>query len=133
MAIILAVIGLIVVSGTWLAYLAMIPLEKVPERPYLHSFFMILGMGLSLWVIIRPLLSDSSAPVAPFILALLSVATGGLFLYLLTIATLPDIPLKVAVGDVLPAFAAVDDAGNVVETAVWQQQRLLLKFFRGHW
>ena len=130
MNIILGTIGLLVVVIAWVSYLAMIPIEKVPERPYLHTLFIILGMGLSVWSVIGKELLQT----VPLVLALLSVPTGGLFLYLLTIAALPNMPLKVAVGDVLPMFAAVDDGGMVVDvTAVYRNQRLLLKFFRGHW
>ncbi len=133
MDLILAILGLLVVSATWLHYLTLIPAEKVPQRPFLHAVFMVVGMGLSMEAVIRPLLSNASFPIVPFILALLSLPTGGLFLYLLTIAALPDTPLQVVVGDRLPSFAAVNDVGEVVETAGFHQQRLLLKFFRGHW
>ena len=133
MDLILAIVGLLVVGAAWLHYLTLIPVEKVPQRPILHTVFMVVGMGLSVWAVIRPLLNNQSFPTVPLLLALVSIPTGGLFLYLLTIAALPDTPLKVAVGDVLPTFMAVNDEALLVETADFHQQRLLLKFFRGHW
>ncbi len=130
---IIAILGLVITTAVWLGYLMAIPQENVPERPYIHTALIVLGMGLSLWAMIRPFIQNESFPTLPIILGLMTLSLGGLFLYLLTIATLPDTQLAVKVGDRLPRFEVVDDKGGIVDTAVWHNQRLLLKFFRGHW
>lgn len=120
-------IGFSLVSGTWLWYLALIPAEKVPQRPWVHIILM--GVGLILII--------AAAVFVPtllnIILATTAVLLAGLFYYLLTIARLPDGQLVVEVGDPLPSFAAIADNGQLVDSRQWHGRRTLLKFFRGHW
>ena len=117
-------LGLVFISWTW--YLALIPAEKVPERPYLHAALMVIGMGLGA-------LGAAKLATGAIVMAVSAWLLGGFFLYLLSIAALPDGELTVSIGDPLPAFSAADHRGQIVASSDWQGKRVLLKFFRGQW
>ena len=129
----MALLGLLLVIGTWVHYLALIPREKVPVRPAVHALLIVIGILLSFLGIFRPLYTGLAFPWPSLVLHLLTLVLGGFFLYLLTIYRLPDVNLTVRAGDPLPYFRAFDDTGRSVETTSWQGRRVLLKFFRGHW
>lgn len=125
--------GLVLAVAGWLRYLMLIPKEKVPVRPTGFSALMLVIA-----------LAVTGSWVASFTLgqqpSLLSWIAGGnglvlalFFLYLLSQAPLPDQPIAVAVGEALPAIAAPDGHGTLHQSSEWQGQRVLFKFFRGHW
>lgn len=119
-------LGLGFVTLSWIWYLALIPTEQVPERPHIHIVLMLLGMGLAA-------IGASSLTIASVATAVVAWSLGVFFLYLLSIAALPDGELTVAIGDPLPAFSAPDHTGQIVTSNDWRGQRMLLKFFRGQW
>lgn len=121
-----AVAGLGCVIVSWMWYLALVPAEKVPKRPHAHTALILLGMGLSV-------VGAVGFAVGPLIVAGVAWLLGGFFLYLLTIAGLPDGELIVKTGDPLPAFSAPDHRGQMASSDDWHGKRILLKFFRGHW
>ena len=63
----------------------------------------------------------------------LPVITAGLFFYLFSIRHTPLGDIRVALGDPLPAFSALTPSGAPFSSAELAGQRVLLKFFRGHW
>jgi hypothetical protein len=130
MAFNLIMIGFTLILLTWVVYLAAIPREKVPARPVLHVVVMVFGL-----IAMVTGLSSSLNPldILAVVLGLSGIGLAALFLFLLTIARLPDGDLRVAVGDTMLAFAAPDSSGKVINSDDWRGQRILLKFFRGKW
>jgi hypothetical protein len=114
-----------VAAVTWLLYLWLIPRERVPARPIAHAIGMIVAIGLDLVG-----LREGGAAA---IVSVLSIVLAGYFLYFLAVAKLPPGELAVGVGNPLPAFRAVDDTGERVESSAWARRRVLLKFFSGGW
>ncbi|RIK98048.1 MAG: hypothetical protein DCC71_21295, partial [Proteobacteria bacterium] len=66
-------------------------------------------------------------------LAALVVAVAALFLFLTTQSALPRGRVAVAVGAPALDFAASDADGRAFALGSLRGQRILLKFFRGHW
>lgn len=124
----LALLGLVLVTGGWLHYLSLVPQARVPKSPALHTAIMAAGVVASL----------ASLPFAnsllPWLLAPLTLSNGGLFLWLIPQRHLPKGTLNVAVGDALLRFKAWDHTGNAFDSATsFAGKRVMLKFFRGHW
>jgi hypothetical protein len=130
MALLLTAIGFVLITLTWVIYLAAIPRETVPARPIAHIVAMLVGLAA-----VTAGLMESFDPIDGLSIALAISALGlaGFFFFLLTIARLPDGELQVGVGDALLGFTAHDSSGMPVSTDAWQGQRILLKFFRGKW
>jgi peroxiredoxin len=55
-----------------------------------------------------------------------------LFLYFLFTGSQKN-QTTLSIGDAMPAFTAVDDDGEVFDSAALAGTPVLLKFFRGHW
>ena len=132
LGLIMALLGAALVSATWLHYLAQIPAARLSVRVLGHRFAMAAGMLAGLAAIPLALLADAGVAGA-LVLAPWSLGAGGFFFWLLTQASLPAGELQVAVGDPLPSFAAWTHTGEPFDTAKLSGQRVLLKFFRGHW
>lgn len=128
-----SVVGLVVVVAGWVHYLALIPQEKVPARPTLHTSL----MGLSILAVIPTftmgIVMGQVPSVVSWILAGNVVVLGGFFLYLLTQAPLPDQAIKVQLGEPFPLLTAPDSQGTIHSSETWKGKRVLFKFFRGHW
>ena len=123
---ILSIVGLLIVSGAWLHYLALIPKEKVPKHPNGHKAMMGLGAVVSIL----------GAPALPYVgaaLMVVSVILAFFFVYLLREAPLPKGELGVSVGDPLLPFEAQLADGSLFSSESLKGRRLLFKFFRGHW
>lgn len=123
----LSVAGLAAVVVAMLAYLASIPKEKVPPRPIGTLVSMAAGVvcgGVAVW------LEPSALTIS---LAATSTGLAGFFVYLMSIAPLPDGDLQVAVGDELLHFEALLPDGSRFDSRDLGGKRVLLKFFRGSW
>lgn len=129
----LALISFVLVVGTWVAYMATVPSGKVPERPVAHLIALSVGVGLALAAI--ALAVGKGAGLVALVLAItaMPLMMSGLFVYLLSLRKTPVGDIRVAVGDALPAFTSTTDAGQPFTSAELGGQRVLLKFFRGHW
>ncbi len=122
-----AIAGLGVTSASSLHYLALIPREAVPERPWGHR----LGLALGAVLAVSGAVLDPAAPVLA--VAVLTGVIAALHLHTLASHDLPPITPAVAVGEPLPAVTVLDEQGDAVSSTSWQGQWLLLKVFRGHW
>lgn len=65
--------------------------------------------------------------------AVLGIGIGGLLLYTIAISRQEIAPNGIRVGDTIPHFSALDDRGEAFDSNALAGQRVLLKFFRGHW
>ena len=124
----LALASMALTLGAWLHYLASIPRERVPVRPTAHAAVLVAALVLAAAAII-----ESGAHAASIALAALSMSLVAFFFYLLRQAPLPDGKLAVSIGDPLPLIEAKDSEGKLVRSTDWAGQRVLFKFFRGHW
>lgn len=122
----LAPLGLLVVVGAWLHYLSLIPKEAVPEHPHGHKLTMGLGSGIA--IVGAPTLG-----IPGMILAASAVGFALFFIYLLREGPLPDGAPSFEVGGPIPDFTVRDGHGKAFTKADLDSQRILLKFFRGHW
>lgn len=132
MAALLSGAGLLLVTGAWIHYLWLIPREEVPDRQVFHLVFLGLGTLLSLSGVARGLQTEAT-PWLALVGLILAGGLAGFFVYLLYLARLPAAPLAISVGKPLPHFVAGDDQHGRVDSREWRGQRVLLKFFRGHW
>jgi hypothetical protein len=132
-AAVLSLAGLAAVLGSWVLYLASIPRGKVPARPIGSIAAQILGTALAIGGVawsFRGGGAPGAAVIAPAAVALIG---GPLFLWLLTQRETPVGDIRVAVGDPLIPFAATASDGASFDSGELAGERVLLKFFRGHW
>ena len=128
MSILVAGIGVALVSGSWLHYLWLIPQERVPVRPVAHGGVMVLGVLVGIGA------TALGLPWSALGLLLgLTLPFAAGFFWLLTQAAMPPQAPMVSVGDVLRPFEARTSAGEVWSSDSLAGKRVLLKFFRGHW
>ncbi len=124
----LALASLALTMGAWLHYLALIPKERVPARPTAHRATLVAALLLGAYAAL-----GGGADAASIIIAAASASLALFFFYLLGQAPLPDGKLVVAVGDPLPVIEAMSSDGERSRSTDWAGQRVLFKFFRGHW
>jgi hypothetical protein len=129
----LSILGLALVGGAWLHYLAMIPRERVPRRPVGHGALMALGSLMALAAVVLALATGDGSLVLAAVLAGVTVGLAGYFFWLLRQAALPADRLSFVAGDPLPRFKAFDAEGRPFDSASLDGRRFFLKFFRGHW
>ena len=128
-----AVAGALAVMSSWIMYLASVPSGRVPARPYGHMLAQGAGTIAVLVGIARALPAGLDATLIALSVGSLPLVMGPLFFFLLSQRKTPLGKLAVKVGDPLPAFAAVDSTGAPFHSDSLRGQRVLLKFFRGHW
>lgn len=127
MGLILAALGLGLVLLTTTLYFLTINKEKVPSARAPTAAGLVLGMvvsgaGLAL--------GPGWAAGTMFALA---ASVGGLLVYLLSIAKLPDGSLVATLGEPMPPLQAVDHDGNPFKLGDLRGRRIMVKFFRGSW
>jgi hypothetical protein len=125
--------SLALVFGTWVTYLAAIPLDKVAPRPVGSVALQCLGIMLAVAAILGRDQSSVLSAAGVIIPAYFSLVMGLLFLWLLSQRKTPVGDLKVRVGDTLLPFAAQTSEGARFHTDELAGKRVLLKFFRGGW
>ena len=127
----MSLLSLVISSLTWTWYLALIPREKVPRRPFAHVILMAVAAFLAAAAIYSA--AGAAGSLLAGLIGLISLGLAGFFYFLLAIAALPDPKMKIAVGESLPPFRLRNQDEKWVASQDWRGQRLLLKFFRGHW
>lgn len=127
-----SVLGLLLVFAGWATYLATIPRGRVPVRPWGTMAVELGGMLLGLVGIAGSLRGEASVGLA-VALGVPTLTLGSLFFFLLSRRKTPLGAITVREGDQLLPFRTFDSDGNVFDTASLAGQRVLLKFFRGHW
>jgi hypothetical protein len=125
--------GLVVVMGTWFAYLATIPRGTVPARPIGSIVLQCVGIGLAISAIVLSFLGGGTSGVAVFAPAAVALMMGLTFFYLLSLRKTPIGDLRVKVGDTLLSFEATTSESARFHTDQLAGKRILLKFFRGGW
>ena len=136
-AVLLATAGLGLSLIGWIDYLRRIAAGQVPRRPWADGLAMAAGAVLAIvavgWAVGLGPWAGEGLALGVVILAGLAVGLAGFFAYLIANAALPDGELIVRVGDPLPAFASWTHTGEPFASASLAGDRVLLKFFRGHW
>ncbi len=126
--------GAVAVLGSWALYMGSVPSGRVPPRPVGHLIVQAVGMVSAL----TGLAQVAASPTLPIglpsaALAGLALTMGGLFFFLLTQRKTPLGKLRVAVGDPMLPFSAATRDGVAFHSDQLRGQRVLFKFFRGHW
>ena len=127
MALTLALLGLGATLVGLVVYFSTIVKHQVPERPVGFIGALIIGIALSstaLWM---------EVTVGIAIPAVLSILTGVIFLWILTLRKTPLGDIKVKVGDTVFPFKSQTDANQPFDETAFQGKRTLLKFHRGAW
>jgi hypothetical protein len=65
--------------------------------------------------------------------AVLSIIAGALFMLTFAISRQEVAADAIRVGEILPAFTALDENGAMFNAASLRGHPVLIKFFRGHW
>ncbi len=120
----LGIFALLIVTGTMTRWFWRAWSVNVPKTPYLFQGLSVLALVLG----IVPLYQGTGDPFAPW-----AVGLAVLFLYLTSTGAQKIDGTTVDVGDALPAFTALDENGDLFDSASLAGSGLLLKFFRGHW
>lgn len=132
----LALAGLALVVGAWLHYFLLVRDGRVSGWPIADGLVLVLGMAAALvGALLGPMTGGAWSAVA-LVLGSISLSQGLLFFWLLSIAQVPadDLgQLIVTVGDPMPGFSAWDHRGERFTWGGVVGQRVLFKFFRGHW
>jgi len=124
---ILATTSAFTTLAVWVAYMGRVPSGKVPARPVGSIGAQLVALVTGLWAVVW---FPSGLVIG---LSSVGIIMSALFLWLLTQRKTPVGNITVRVGDHLPAFEARTDAGAPFSTDEFRGQRVLLKFFRGHW
>lgn len=100
------------------------------ERPV--ELYVAVPLGVVLAVLALALGRGAPTPAA---LALLTVsgALGAIAFVMHALGRVPTNAIRVAVGEPLPAFTALDSEGGVFDSSSLEGRRVLLKFYRGEW
>lgn len=129
--------GLLLIMGTWVAYLSTIPRAKVPTNPILYTLTQLVGVavvGVSVYLAFDgDVALSSGARIALYVIAGMSLMLVGVWLFLMATRQTPVGALKVGVGDSVLPFVTPRSDGTEFDLASLQGQRYLLKFFRGSW
>ncbi len=132
-AIVIAGAGFVAVAGSWVTYMATVPSGKVPVRPIGHIVAQVLGVALGVAGISMGVTAGGLTLVGTIALGSLSIPMGLLFPLILSQRKTPIGSLAVQVGEPLLPFSATDSQGRHFDSESLRGQRVLLKFFRGHW
>ena len=91
----------------------------------------VIAMLLALVLSGAALLGQANLPgnIAAGLAAFLSA----FFLFTVSISAQKTGADAIAIGDPVPAFTATDENGEPFDSAVLQNNTVLIKFFRGHW
>ena len=132
-SLLLAVLGFLLVMGTWGWYMATIPRGNVPVWPIGSIILLSLGVVSALGALVSIGSAWLGGTIIVLILSVMSIGMAGFFFWLLTQRKTPIGDLQVAVGDTILPFDAVTSDGRPFHTDQIKGQRILLKFFRGGW
>lgn len=129
----LAATGMALVLLGWVTYLATVPRGTVPVVPTRHMIAEGVGLLLAIGALTQLGGASLSVVIAIGLMTTVSVTGGSLFFFLLTQRKTPIGDITIAVGDTLPRFTATDHEGAAFDSESLRGERVLLKFFRGHW
>jgi hypothetical protein len=117
-----------ILAGSLLAhYATTVRAVRVARKPRVHQVGVALAGGLALAAL------AGGPGVAAGLAAAPLVPLAAAFLYLTTQSALPPGRIAVRVGGPALDFGATDSDGRAFALSSLRGQRILLKFFRGHW
>jgi hypothetical protein len=118
----LAVAVLTVALWFRLAHQVMIPEDRTP---FVVAFLSAAGLGFAAFVIGTRWFGG--------IPAVLAIVAGSFLPFTIAISPQQVADNPIRVGDTLPVFTALDDAGKRFRSSELAGSPVLIKFFRGHW
>jgi lysylphosphatidylglycerol synthetase-like protein (DUF2156 family) len=124
---VLALVAFAILGASSAHYFSTIRAVRVAKRPRANQVATAVAMGLALVALGR------GAGWVGGALAIAVLAIGGLSLFLTLASGLPPGRITVSVGGPALDFEAPDAAGRAFRLSSLRGQRILLKFFRGHW
>ena len=130
---VLALLGLGFVLCAWVHYFWTIASATVQRRPIGHAIVLLLGTALAIVAVIWDPVSGRGLSLVPLSLAPVSAGATLLFSWLWSRGPLPDTSPSFAVGGPMPPLRAWSHRGEPFDSATTIGQRVLIKFFRGHW
>ncbi len=127
MALTLALLGLVVTLAGLVVYFSTLAKHQVPARPVGLIGALLIGIALpaaALWM---------EVTVGIAVPAVLSIITGVVFLWILSLRKTPLGDIRVKVGDTVLPFNSQTDANQPFDETAFTGKRTLLKFHRGAW
>ena len=116
--------SLVVAGLVWVEYLARIPRERVPRRPVVH----VVGQGVAVALGAAALVGGDGRVGGAG-----GIVLAGFFVWVLGQAGMPRDTITVSVGHRMIPFTATRPDGTTFASDELAGQRVILKFFRGHW
>ncbi|TNE91565.1 MAG: hypothetical protein EP330_05000 [Deltaproteobacteria bacterium] len=128
MNLVLALVAALASLASWVTYMGSVPSGRVPPRPIGH-----LSVQTAALVASAVAMARAGADASVLVPALVASVMGALFLFLLSQRKTPIGDLRIAVGEPMLAFTALDRHGQPFTAEDLVGRRTLFKFFRGHW
>lgn len=100
------------------------------DRPI--ELYVAVPIGAALAALAWALGWGAATPAALTLLAV-SVALGAIAFVMYSLRRVPTNAIRVAVGESLPDFTAIDSEGGAFDSASLRGRRVLFKFYRGEW
>ena len=121
------IFSLVIIAITWFIWLKKALSQQVPDSIVAYALCMTAGLAMAMgsFYLGAGIVGGVAATLASF---------ASLFWLMATAAGKQKVAeVKVVVGQPLPAFCALTDAGSAFDSQTLGGSPFLLKFFRGHW
>ncbi len=122
----MALVALAMVAGGLIWWFGRVGRVRIPKNRAPFVLWMLAGGALGGVALTEGGGWQTTAP------AVVAIA-GALFVLATVSISRQKVDGAVGVGDTIPAFQALDENGEVFDSASLAGQPVLLKFFRGHW
>lgn len=133
LALMVSILGLVVLIIGVSRYFSTIVKNNVPVVPYSLFFALAIGAASGVYSLFLVASDGTTMIIAVAIPALISLFTSGLLTFIITQKNTPIGDIKVKVGDRILPISAMNADGKKFNDTQWQNQRVLLKFYRGSW
>ena len=121
-----ALIGLAMAVGGLIWWFRRVGRVQIPKNRMPFLIWMLVAAALGGVALVA---GSGWQTVLPAVLALV----GGLFVLLTVSISRQKVEGAIGVGDLVPAFQALDENGEIFDGASLVGHPVLFKFFRGHW
>ena len=123
----LGVLALVVAAATVVLWFRRIGEVDLPEDRTTYVIFFLSAVALGVGAFV------AGARWFGGVAAVLAIVIGSFFPFTVAISRQEVAANAIRVGDSIPVFSALDENGEVFESATLAGKPALIKFFRGHW
>ena len=123
----LGVLGLVVATATVVLWFRRIGEVDIPEDRTTYVIFFLSAVALGVGAFV------AGARWFGGVAAVLAIVIGSFFPFTVAISRQEVAANAIQVGGSIPVFSALDENGEVFDSATLAGKPALIKFFRGHW